>query len=119
MEIGKLTQIYQIRFYPESGGRFSPVDFIQSLTNTNEVAVIKRQLETISCFYPQYWGQYGKIEKVVKDLYQITAGNHRLYCLIDGEYIVVVFICRKVGRKARRQDLDRAVINQRRYLDED
>lgn len=110
--------VYKIRFFPNSGDRYSTVDFIDRINNDSEKARIRFVLGQLSDHNKMKWGQYVKIE-IINGHNQITAGSHRLYCVIDGNLLVVYYICRKRGRKANRQDIDRATRNLNMYYKEE
>ena len=106
---------WEITYYPPSGHRHSPTDYIQSLTNPVEVNIIKRRLETIAQLETHEWPS-GWIKLIIKGVYQLTAGNHRIYFSLDGNKIIVVcYACRKVSQKALKSDLERAEANWASY----
>ncbi len=113
-----MTPIFDLEFFPESGRNYSPSDFIEGLTNNTEAAKIKQRLELLMNHPQKEWGHYVEITKIDEDLLQITAGPHRFYCFVNDQTIIVFYICRKVGQKARRQDLNRAKINRDSYFKE-
>lgn len=91
----------------------SPVDFLYGL-NANapqEVAIIERRLETLCDLTTPNWPPKW-IKLIYKNLYQLKAGDHRIYFGIYRKDLVVYFICRKVGNSARKQDIHRAILNQ-------
>ncbi len=113
-----MTPIYDLEFFPGSGQKYSPADFIEGLTNKTEVAIIERRLGLLMNHPQMEWGHYVEITKIDENLLQITAGSHRFYCCVDDNTIIVFYICRKVSQKALRQDLKRAGINRDLYLKE-
>jgi hypothetical protein len=94
----------------------SPEEYLYGL-NANapqEGAIIERRLETLcdllSPNWPPTW-----IKLIKKNLYQLKAGDHRIYFGIYKKELIVFFICRKVGNSARKQDIKRALLNQEDY----
>ncbi|MBN2549399.1 MAG: hypothetical protein JXB15_09595 [Anaerolineales bacterium] len=105
---------WEIKYYPPSGERYSPKDFIQSITNPGEVNIIGRRLETISQLETYEWPT--KWIKSIEGIYQLTAGDHRLYFDLDGNRIIIVcYVCRKVRQKALKSDLVHAKNNLANY----
>jgi putative component of toxin-antitoxin plasmid stabilization module len=107
--------IWRIIFFPPSGERYSPYDYVRDLSNPAEKAQIALRLETLSKLalgdWPHTW-----IHKITDNIFQLTAGNHRLmYCLDEGT-IVILHACRKVSQKTRSKDIKRATTNYHRYM---
>ena len=105
--------VWTVVFFPPSGHKYSPEDFVLSIDRKADIASIKLRLETIAKLEIVNWPN-GWIERYEK-LYQLKAGDYRLYLGIDGRKIVVCHICRKVSQKAKREDIDRAKLNWLNY----
>lgn len=107
---------WKVGYFPATGERNSPVDYIQRLTNYHEVAIIKHRIDVIRQLpiedWPVTW------IKRIQGLYQLNAGAHRIYFDVDTDTLVILYICRKVSQKAKKQDLLRAMANQKRYYSE-
>ena len=109
--------IWKIDFFPPSGERSSPFDFVNGLSRESDAAAVIHRLESMRKMemvdWPSAW-----VHKLVGKIYQLTAGAFRLmYCLDQGT-IVVLYACRKKGRRTNPQDLERAEIHYRRYFTE-
>ncbi len=105
--------IWEIIFFPSSGSRYSPEDYIYSLNSKPEIAQIQHRLKSLSeleiAQWPSLW------IKPIHRLYQLKADAHRLYFGIDKRKLVVCHACRKVAQKALQADLERAEINFNNY----
>ena len=95
----------------------SPVEFLDQLrkSSKHEVAIITRRLNDICELERPNWPHNWFEPPIAKNNIQLTTGNHRVYLGTYGSEIVVFYICRKKGRKAKPFDLNRAVINQEAY----
>jgi len=107
--------IWTDEYFPPSGEPYSPKDFIRSIQPQGAAAIIDRRIDSIkqmkSSDWPSSW------VKKVDNLYQLKAGDHRVYFDIVGDKIIVVcYVCRKVSQKALKKDLRRAHINLENYL---
>jgi mRNA-degrading endonuclease RelE of RelBE toxin-antitoxin system len=105
-----------IVYFPKEGNKHSPIFLLDSLCSTNEIAHFKVKLDQLSELETGFWNF--KWLEYFQNLYQVTQGNFRLYFEIIDENMVVSHVCRKVGRKARSQDLERARLNLRDYRGE-
>jgi len=114
-----LGHIYKVIFYPNSGNRLSPYDFLIKLKNPGDKARVLRHLGTICDFYPQYWQDHTNIKLIADGLYQLTSGSIRSYVCIDRYMLVVVYMCRRVSNKTRPIDKERAIGNMVRYFQEE
>jgi phage-related protein len=106
---------WQIDFFPPSGESNSPYDYIRDLPNASEKAQIIHRLETISELeigdWPHPW-----IHKLAGKIFQLSAGDNRvMFCLV-ARTIVVLHACRKVGRRTKRADIQRAQIHYDEYM---
>ena len=108
--------IWNIVFYPSSGSRHSPHDYIGSLSKKNEIALIYRRLKTIQELPMEEWPS--KWIKKIGSTYQLAADNQRVYFGLEEKTIVVCYACRKVSQKARKEDLRRAEENFKSYHEE-
>lgn len=103
----------EILYLPPEGDGWSPETYLDNLL-ASERAKIDGQLETIAGLLPYEWS--GKWVKNVSGLYQLTSGNHRLYFLLDGKDILVVYYaCLKTSQQAHPYDLARAKENRDLY----
>ena len=105
---------WEIKFFPPSGEKHSPGDFIKTIANRTEATIIERRLETIRELelvdWPSAW------VKKVAGIYQLKAGDHRVYFDLDGRTIIVVcHVCRKVSQRAKEKDIGRAKANLKSY----
>jgi hypothetical protein len=105
--------IWTVVFFPPSSNKYSPEDFVLSIDRKADIANIKLRLDTLSKLEIVNWPT-GWIERYEK-LYQLKAGDYRLYLGLDGRKIVVCHACRKVSMKAKRADIDRAKLNFQNY----
>ena len=105
--------IWEIVFFPSSGSRYSPEDYIYSLNSKQELVQIQHRLNSLSELEIAQWP--GLWIKPIRGLYQLKAGDHRLYFGIDKRKLVVCHACRKVAQKALQADLERAKINFNNY----
>jgi hypothetical protein len=85
-----------------------------SKDSPQEAAKIYHHLNVMGELEKENWSGDWK-KKIDNNNLQLTAGNHRVYDGIYGSEIVIFFICRKKGRRARPKDLKRAMLNQERY----
>ena len=106
---------WQIVFFPPTGERDSPYDYILSLSDESEKASVIHRLKTLRKLeigdWPNTW-----IHKLTDKIYQLTAGHIRLMYCLDYGTIVVLHACRKVKRKTLRKDIARAEAHYDRYM---
>ncbi len=107
--------IWDIEFFPPSGERDSPYDYILALSDNVEKVQIRRRLNTLRELELGEWS-HRWVHKITTDIWQLTAGNNRLMYFLDGRTIVVLHACRKVKGKTRRQDKERAIIHYDEYM---
>lgn len=103
------------------GGNFPPKEFIrENLTKTENRSLYDslRILEKVK--YPREFPRTKYYSHKDTPLYQLTDGNFRVYIHVDSsnKRLVVSYVCRKVGRSAKTQDLDRAVAAIQDYIEE-
>ena len=82
------------------------------LCKESEIALIRRRLLTISELETGDWPYW---VKMISGIYQLTAGDFRVYFGLFERKIVISHVCRKVGQTAKKKDLDRASINFQNY----
>jgi hypothetical protein len=94
----------------------SPEEFLDVLTanSPQESAIIDRRLDSLRDLPLQNWPPKW-VKQINKNSYQLTAADHRVYLGIYERKLVVFFICRKVGNKAKPKDIKRARLNQEAY----
>ena len=106
--------VWQIIFFPSSGERNSPQDFILDL-NPKEQASILRNLKSLSMRDFASWREFRWLKKFKGEIYQITAGPYRLMCCLDGHMIVVVHAFRKKTQKTPKKEISRAESHCQKY----
>ena len=99
---------WAIEFFPPEGENYSPADTLKNITLAIERARIMRALGVIMELEPWEWPRWVKL---VDNIYQVTAHNHRVYFYVVDRKLIVCHICRKVSQKAQKGDLDRAKKN--------
>jgi hypothetical protein len=101
---------WKVDFFPYSGENNSPYDYVLGLSSERERERIILHLDAMSKLEMAEW-QSLKVHKIVDKIFQLPIGAHRaLFCLDEGT-IVVLHVCRKVGRKTKRKDIQRAQIH--------
>jgi hypothetical protein len=95
--------IWNIQYFPPKGERNSPVDSLNTRLDVNEQANFVERFLKMSELEMTEWAHDWR--KHIGVIYQLTAGNFRAYYGIRGRLIIIVHVCRKVGRTARKQDL--------------
>ena len=103
---------WEIVFYPPEGEKHSPIDILKHIPRPSDQALITRRLDLISDLEMGDWPHW---VKMVESLYQVTAGDYRVYFDLDGKKMIICHICRKVSQKALKSDLDRARNNFNNY----
>lgn len=106
---------WEIVFYPPANKRHSPVDIINSISRMSDIALIRRRIDHIGGLDPKDWPS--QWVKMIEGLYQMYAGDYRVYFGLTGKTMVICHICRKVSQKAKRDDLNVASKNYRDYLE--
>jgi mRNA-degrading endonuclease RelE of RelBE toxin-antitoxin system len=101
-----------IVYFPNEG-KHSPVILLKSLCNNSDISHFLNKLEQLAELDTASWN-FSWLEHF-KGLYQVKQGNFRLYFQLIRDEIVVSHVCRKVGRTARPQDLERAKLNLKDY----
>lgn len=107
--------IWKIEFYPKSGHRHSPRDFITSLTENSKKAQIAHRLNFMRDYEIRDWPQ-GWTKKLDQNLFQLRAGDIRLMFCFDGRKIIITHARRKVSQKTLKRDLVRAKANCEDYF---
>ena len=107
---------WTVTFFPPSGERFAPEDYIVNLSDKSEKTQIIKRLESLRQLdiadWPHTW-----YHKLTGKIYQLTVGDNRLmYCLDEGK-IVVLHVCRKVKKRTHKKDRKRAKIHYDRYME--
>ena len=102
-----------------TGGNYPPKEFIhENLTTVESQSIYDflRVLEKIK--YPREFPRTKHYSHNGTPLYQVTVGNFRIYIHVDSsnKRLVVSYICRKSGNKAKKQDKDRAVAAIQDYI---
>ncbi len=111
--------IWRRLYYPSEGERNSPVTSLKTLLDFNEQANFIDRFKNMSELEMTEWPHDWR--KHIDGFYQLTAGNFRAYYAIRGRDIVILHVCRKVGRRARPQDLEitsRNLISYEKYIGE-
>jgi phage-related protein len=107
--------MWQIHFFPPSGERYSPYDFVVGLPRESDAAAVIHRLESMRKMemadWPSAW-----VHKLVGKIYQLKVGAFRLMYCLDRRTIVVLHACRKKGQRTKPQDLERAETHYRRYF---
>ena len=109
----------KIVYYPNNEHRNSPLQYIGKLEVNGNKKDANKILNKISIVART---RYPEIEinnvKQIGNVYQYSIDAHRVYFAIiqNNTTIVVTHICRKVSRKAKKQDLDMAENNLSEYL---
>ena len=106
---------WKIEFYPKSGHRNSPRDFITSRIDENERAQFAHRLNVMRDYEIVDWPK-GWTKKLEQHIYQLKAGNIRLMFCFDGRKIIIAHACRKVSRRTLERDLERAKFNCNEYF---
>ena len=107
--------VWSVVFYPKSGERHSPYDFIKSIPNKDDQVRITRWLVQLSQSEYGDW-PFTKIHKLTGKIFQLTVGKYRVMYTLDDRVIVVLHCCRKVSRKTKPKDLQRAEKNYEAYF---
>jgi hypothetical protein len=111
--------IWEYSYCPSEIINESPAEYIFRLNKDSpqETTIIVRRLDTIceleKHLWPPKWVK--PIDKKAKNLYQLTAGNHRVYFGIYGRKLLIFYICRKKSMEAKPIDINRAKLNQKTY----
>jgi phage-related protein len=114
-----MEPIWEIIFYPGRGEKDSPYDYILKLADKNEQAQINHRLEFFRnneiSDWPHLW-----YHKLVDKIFQLRANNSRIMYFLDSKSkkIVLIHACKKVGQKARSEDIKRAIKHYKDYISE-
>src|SRR6266508_1579191 len=101
--------IWNIIYFPPEGERNSPVNSLKARLNEDEQANFVERFSKMSELEMTEWAHNWR--KRIGAFYQLTSGNFRAYYGIRGRLIIIVHVCRKVGQKAKTQDLQTAEQN--------
>lgn len=96
-------RIWNILYFPPKGERNSPIDNLRTRLDADEQANFVERFLKMSELEMTEWAHDWR--KRIGAVYQLTAGNFRAYYGIRGRQIIIVHVCRKVGQKAKTQDL--------------
>lgn len=107
--------VWNIEFFPPSGERHSPYDYIIGLSDPNERDLIRHRLETLSKLQIEDWPW---VKKHTGDIRQLDADPNRVMFCLDQRTIVVLHVFRKTGQKTRRKDKNGAMIHYDRYIEQ-
>jgi phage-related protein len=103
-----------IFFFPRTGERNSPKDFMDLKCSNEEIANINGKLRKLlsmpAAERPRKWA------KKVNDFRQLTQGDFRVLWKELEIGIIVFHVCRKVTQKTKAQDLLIAEVNFNNYL---
>lgn len=108
-------RLWEVEFYPAEGKAHSPADSLEQIEDDAEKSKILHRLghmekEKIS-EWPANW-----LNHLEDKLWELYGTNYRaIYCLDEGT-IVVLHVCKKVSRKTRKRDLERARIHFNEYF---
>lgn len=108
--------LWDVRFFPPSGNRNSPEDYIYKVIplEADQVSIV-RWLQILSHREISDWPNT-KIHKLTGDIFQLTVGKYRLSFVLDVRRIIVLHCCPKKGQKTKKIDLQRAELNYKDYL---
>jgi hypothetical protein len=95
--------IWNILYFPPEGERNSPINSLKTRLSDDEQADLTERFSKMGDLEMTEWANNWR--KHIGALYQLTSGNFRAYYGIRGRLIIIVHICRKVGQKAKPQDL--------------
>jgi mRNA-degrading endonuclease RelE of RelBE toxin-antitoxin system len=105
---------WNMRFEPPPGERKSPADYIDGLDDPKDKALIYRHLRMIQNLEFIDWS-VKPITRRKTSIYQLTVGNFRVYLDFKDDKIVIFHVCRKVGQKAKKEDLNIAFSNYQNF----
>ena len=124
MRTDNTQKYWKVEFFPNPGERHSPEVYIGSIQPVKDRAKIYKKLKTLETIQlPTDWPNVKRITHDGERFYQMTIGAHRLYLCPHSAResragkIVVVYACRKRGRKANPKDFRGIVRNLRAYWD--
>jgi len=107
---------WRVKFFPPSGERNSPHDYVVNLADENDRAMILLRLERMQQHrkvdWPPAW-----INHMGGKIWELYARGHRLMYCLDSGTIVILHACKKVSNKTRERDLNIAKNHLARYLD--
>lgn len=106
--------LWRIVFYPRSGDRHSPYDYLRDLPDVKAEAQIVHRLKTISELPLADWPNW--THHIVDKIYQLTSGAYRVMYFFDGFDIMIVHAFRKKSRKTPSVDVNRALAHYERYF---
>jgi phage-related protein len=108
--------VWRIVYFPRSGERHSPEDYIEGLSHLSEKALIRRRLETLSELQIGDWPE-GWVKVHTGDIRQLYVGPNRILFCLDHRTIVVLHAFRKSGHKTGSKDTRRAINHYNRYIE--
>ena len=101
--------IWNIVYFPPESERNSPIDSLKTRLSVQEQANFVERFSKMRELEMTEWAHGWR--KHIGAVYQLTSGDFRAYYGIRGRLIIIVHVCRKVGKKARPQDLKTAEQN--------
>lgn len=113
-----MTNLWQIEFFPSEDDRDSPFNYIAGLSNESDQDAIMHRLKDILGKRPKSDWPHTFVHKIEGDIYQLTAGQHRLLFVLDDKKILILHACRKQKKKLLKKDKKRAILNYHKYLDQ-
>lgn len=106
--------LWNLVFHPKTGERNSPVDRLSADDcSQTERANIMQKLSHLQQLQPVNWPY--KWSKPIEEFKELIQGDFRVFYQLIGRTIVVCHVCRKVGKKAKRSDIDIARANSDDY----
>jgi len=82
---------WKLRFEPPPGDRKSPSDYIEGLDHPKDKAIIYEHLKMLRNLEPKDWS-IKPIKRRNLKIYQLTAGNFRIYLDYADDTIVVFHV---------------------------
>lgn len=112
---------WNIRFFPVPDDKRSPEVIIAKIDRDDERAAIFRRLRSIEDVrFPRDWPGSKRFDHDGFAFHQVTVGRHRIYIYPDTNQgrtdAIVCHICPKKSGSAKKEDLNRVVLNIRNYL---
>lgn len=108
-------QLWYLVFHPKRGVRNSPLDRMDADDcSLAEKARINTKLSKLQEIPEQHWPH--NWAKPVQEFKELVQGDFRVFYKLVGHTIVVCHMCRKVGQKAKKSDIEIARANLNDYL---
>lgn len=110
---------WRIVYYPPSGTRNSPADYIDSIDDIREAARVAQRIEQASQLQLGDWPKGWRCHQMKGKVWQFDAGGqHRIAYCIDDDSLIILHIFKKQGRKTRKEDLALAQSHYVSYIEE-